>query len=131
VKKSYGPVHVSLSVAFFSLGTRHPPGLPQGAKRTQRFALRGFLLLRASTPGFAAAEFFPLRLCSFRLASVWGFAHWACSPVALPPPSGLALTGLETPGFHHFMSDCSSYVCMVFYGMYLFLLYVFCCNCVV
>jgi hypothetical protein len=26
---------------------------------------------------------------------------------------------------------CSSYVCMVFYGMFLFLLYVFCCSCVV
>jgi hypothetical protein len=61
----YEPVHVCLS-RFFSLGTREPPGLSQGVKLTQWFALPEYLPLwkLSSSVCFVPAGLSPL-VCGF------------------------------------------------------------------
>jgi hypothetical protein len=75
-----------LDVAFFSLGTRQPAGLPQGAKRTQGFALRGFHPLGASTPGSCPAMVFSPRPLT---SSAWFGTHGLAPPNPLTLPLGV------------------------------------------
>jgi hypothetical protein len=66
---------------------RQYPGLLQRPKRTNGFALRGFLqLLGAPTPGIAPVRLFPLGLWPLRFASYWGTDNRSCSP---PPQFSL------------------------------------------
>jgi hypothetical protein len=87
------------AVTFFSLRARQLPGLTQGVKWTQ-----GFALWESLPP---PPQDWPSRALSTQAFTPFTLPQFVALPIALwpPPPPGLAVIGIETLGFYHLRLD--------------------------